>query len=567
MFETVTSEAQKLLKKMGGEAENVAWKWEKPDDVNHGDITTTVALQLARMLKKSPRDVAEELASKVTKIAGVERCEVAGAGYINVWLTPKALLEELAVTRKACTPAVTRKKEAPVIVEYCSLNIAKPLGVHHILTTMIGQVIANLYAHAGTPVVRWNYLGDWGTQFGKLFVAFEKWGKGADPEKISLNELLALYVKFHEEAEKDPELEVLGQAAFRRLEDGDKEVRRVWQAFVDVTKRAVAPVLERLSARFDTDLGESHYDSAMGPIIEEGKKKAVFTSGEKGALIVEFPPPSLLPPAVVLKSDGGTNYLTRDLALVVDRIARYHPSAILHVVGVEQTLHFQQLMATAKLLGWELPVWEHIIFGRMRFADQSMSTRKGTILHLEEVLDEAVRRADAIIKERGDAIQSDDPKELGEMMGIGAVVYGILSQNRKMDIVFDWDKMLSFEGNSAPYLQYTHARARSVIRKAGADSNKTSPAVKSLTVHERQLLGKLLQFSSVLDHARTEHLPHVLANYLHQLCQDFNTFYNVDPILTAPEAERAFRLLLTDSAATVLKTGAEILTLRVPERM
>ncbi len=499
---------------------------------------------------------------------------------MNVWLTPTALITSLGQTEEATKPQKTRTKEAPVIVEYCSLNIAKPLGIHHILTTMIGQVLANVYEHTGVPVVRWNYLGDWGTQFGKLFVAFEKWGKGADPEKISLKELLALYVKFHEEAERDPELEVQGQAAFKRLERGDKEVRRVWQGFVDVTKRAVAPVLKRLSAHFDTDVGESHYEDAMGPIIEEGKKKGVFIEGQKGALIVEFPPESNLPPAVVLKSDGATNYLTRDLALVLDRVARYHPIEILHVVGVEQALHFQQLMATAKMLGWKLPVWEHIIFGRMRFTDQAMSTRKGTILHLEEVLEEAVRRADAIIKERGDSIQSDDPKDLAEMMGVGAVVYGILSQNRKMDIVFDWDKMLSFEGNSAPYIQYTHARAKSVLRKADGGATAFANAVaesatlgflprqaKTLSNGERLLLRTLLLYPSTLEESREMRMPHKLANFLYQLCQDFNAFYNSDPIAKAQEPLRSLRLYLTSLTAQVLHSGAHLLTLRLPDRM
>jgi arginyl-tRNA synthetase len=214
-----------------------------------------------------------------------------------------------------------------------------------------------------------------------------------------------------------------------------------------------------------------------------------------------------------------------------------------------------------------MPFFENVLFGRMRFADRKMSTRKGNILKLQEVLDEAVQRSRDIIKERGDAIQTNDPQALAEMMGIGAVVYGILSQNRKMDIVFDWDKMLSFEGNSAPYLQYTHARARSVLRKAGVDQVDLPEAIDAFTAHERTLVLLLLQFPSVLEEARVTHMPHKLAHFLYELCQSFNAFYNTDPILKAQGAQKDLRLGLTSFTASVLKTGAQLLTLRVPERM
>jgi arginyl-tRNA synthetase len=250
------------------------------------------------------------------------------------------------------------------------------------------------------------------------------------------------------------------------------------------------------------------------------------------------------------------------------RIDTYHPLAINIPTDVSQTLHFQQLEATCRLLGWELPPFEHVVFGRMRFRDRSMSTRKGNILKLADVVSEAVRRADALIAERGDAIQADDPAALAEMMGIGALAYGILSQNRKMDIVFDWDKMLSFEGNSAPYLQYTHARARSVLERAevrGVPSLRTEP--RALSPTERSVLVRLLFLPAALEEARRGHFPHVLANTLYDLCRDFNAFYNAEPILKAEEPLRTARLLLTSCFASALKTGAELLTLRVPDRM
>ncbi len=563
-FDSLTADVQKYVAKTYGVAD-INPGWQFPQAIAHGDLTTSVAMRLGKQLSKQPKEVAEGLAAELSLHADVEKVEVAGAGYVNLRLKPAALLRGLKETQAACSAKIT-KGENPVIVEYCSLNIAKPLGVHHILTTMIGQALANIYVHSGYSVVRWNYLGDWGTQFGKLFVAYKRWGKGGDPTSLSLDDLLSLYVKFHEEAEKDAALEEEGQAAFKRLEQGDAEVRKVWQAFVDVTKRAVMPVLERLQVKFDTDLGESHYENAMQPIIDEGTKKGVFKPGERGATIVEFAPPSTLPPAMVLKADGATNYLTRDLALARDRVERYNPSAILHVVGAEQSLHFQQLMEIVKLLGWEMPKWEHISFGRMRFADESMSTRKGNIVRLEEVVAEAVERARAIIKERGEAIQTDDPEALAEMMGVGALVYGVLSQNRKMDIVFDWDKMLSFEGNSAPYLQYAYARARSVLRKAEMETMLPADAA-SLTDADRSLIKTLSEYPRALSEALTEHMPHKLANYLYALAQEFNTFYNAEPILKSEDQTKILRLSLTSLCASVLRSGSSLLTLRLPERM
>lgn len=284
-------------------------------------------------------------------------------------------------------------------------------------------------------------------------------------------------------------------------------------------------------------------------------------------MIAEFSEDENMPPAIVLKADGATIYLTRDLAMMKDRVERFHPQSVLFVVDVAQSLHFKQLFAIVDQLEWKLPVLEHVFFGRMRFSDKSMSTRKGNILKLEHVLDEAVARADEIIAERGDAIQSDDPKDLGEMMGIGALAYGILSQNRKMDMVFDWDKMLSFDGNSAPYLQYTHARARSVLRKAEVDGMAKPTQMPELTSHERKLMGMLLQYPAVLEAARSEHLPHKLANYLYELCQQFNAFYNADSILQSSEPSRTLRLFLCRFTADTLKSGASLLTIRVPDRM
>ena len=486
---------------------------------------------------------------------------------MNVWLTPKALIAELAASHEACTPKV-KGKAAPVIVDYSQPNIAKPLGIHHILSTVIGQSLCNLYRHAGVPVVAWNYLGDWGTQFGKLAVAFEKWGNGRKAKDCTLDELLELYVQFHNEAEKDETLEDLARAKFKQLEQGNADLQEFWQEVVTVTKASLAGIYDRLQVSFDLDLGESFFKDKMQPVIDEGVKKGVFVEGENGSLIVQFPEEKNMPPFLVRKSDDASLYSTRDLAMVKYRNETWKPQKILHVVDVAQQLYFKQLFETVHMLRWETGELEHVHFGRMSFADKAMSTRKGNILKLEHVLDEAVERARIVIEEHRDSIQTDDAQDLAEMMGVGSLIYSILSQTRTQNLIFDWDRMLSFDGNSAPYLQYTHARAQSVLRKSGINVEaEASMNVETVTESERGVLRILMQLPAVLEDARETAMPHKLANFLYELCQAFNLFYNKDPILKAAGDTREFRLSLTALTATVLKTGASLLTLRLPDQM
>jgi len=547
--------------------EDFAVEWRRPQEQSHGDAATSIALQLAKKLQKKPQEIAQVLKEAMEGDPTVEKAEVAGAGYVNVWLKPVSLFRELKEARDLCSPKPSRIEERPVIIDFFGPNIAKPLGIHHILTTVIGQSLINLYRHLGYPVIGWSYPGDWGTQFGKLWIAYQQWGEKKPVRKRTVEELLSLYVRFHDEAERNPALEEEARGAFAKLEEGDQMLRTFREDVVLVTKQSLNSLCDRLHVHIDVETGESFYEDKMKPIIEEGTKKGVFKNGEGGALIVEFSTELKLPPLLLRKSDGSTLYATRDLAMVRYRLDSYAPQAAYYVVGSAQSLHFQQLFATCRLLGWDLPEMEHVAFGHMRFADAAMSTRKGTALRLEDVLDEAVRRANEVIAEHRDSIQTDDESSLAEMMGVGSVVYGILSQSRKVDIIFDWKKVLALDGNSAPYLQYTYARARSVLRKSEEKKFMFPKDAPSLSAHERALIGVLLQFSDVLEDARANRMPHTLANYLYELCQTFNAFYNVDPILKTEGSVRALRLALTDLASSVLKTGAEILTLRVPERM
>ncbi|MFH0770467.1 MAG: arginine--tRNA ligase [Candidatus Peregrinibacteria bacterium] len=566
MYEFYESEAKRVLRGVTGD-HSLTVHFERSREEGHGDLSTSVALGLAKKMKVRPQEIAQKLADGMAKVKGIERVEVAGAGYVNLWLNAETLIEELRQTQQACAVRKPKKDDAPVIIDFFGPNIAKPLGMHHILTTIIGQSLINLYRHMGFTVIGWSYPGDWGTQFGKLAVAYRRWGEKKPLSKYSVDELLALYVRFHAEAEQNESMEEEARKLFALLEEGDKELRAFREEVVRITKHALDALCERLHVHVDVETGESFYEDRMVPILEEGIKKGIFTKSEGGALIVEFPSELSLPPYLLRKSDGATLYATRDLAMVRYRLDAYHPKAIYYVVGVAQSLHLQQLFATCRLLGWNLPEIEHTLFGHMRFKDASMSTRKGTALRLEDVLDESVKRADILIAEHDKDIQTDNRKALAEMMGVGAVVYGVLSQSRIHDIIFDWEKALSLEGNSALYIQYTYARARSVLRKSEVSRFGFPKDVRALSVHERSLIGVLLQFGPALCDACKNRMPHTLANYLYDLCQTFNSFYNAEPILKAEGSTRELRLSLTDLTASVLKTGAEILSFRVPERM
>ncbi len=539
-----------------------------------GDFTTNVALRLAKEAGRKPQEIAKILVDALSRAEGIASCDVAGPGYVNVTLQDGVLVELLSQAHDLCLPQETRA-EPPVIVEYSDPNVAKPLGIHHILATVIGQAIANLHRHRGIPTVAINHIGDWGTQFGQLAVAMEKWGS-VPVEECSLDDLLALYVRFHTEAERDPALLDQGREAFLRLEKGDEALRSFWKSVIDITMKAMESVYERLHVSFDHVQGESFYQDMMEAIVREAKEKNVFKPGKDGALIVEFPEETKIPPAVALKGDGSTIYLTRDIATVRYRIDTWNPSAILYVVDVAQQLYFRQVFGTVEQMQWDLPALEHVVFGRMRFADKSMSTRKGNILKLEEVLDEAVKRAEALIAEKSSDLAGDEREDLKEMMGVGSVVYGVLSQNRKMDMVFDWDKMLTFEGNSAPYIQYTHARTLSVLRKSkeGTETDAYGDMFRDLaancadvTASERALIHELLRFHATVAAACEERMPHKLCTYLYGLCQSYNAFYNTESILNAEGSQRSLRLALTALTARTIKAGAGLLTLRVPDRM
>jgi arginyl-tRNA synthetase len=461
------------------------------------------------------------------------------------------------------------EKKETVVLDYSAPNIAKPLGVHHLLSTIIGQSLYNLFKHIGFKTISVNHIGDWGTQFGKLIYAYRKWGNEEAVKKSAIKELLKLYIKFHDESEKNPEIEEEGRKEFKKIEEGDEENKKLWEWFVEESLKEIEKTYKKLGGiHFDYTQGESFYQDKMDPILEDGKKKKIIEKGEEGAFVVHFEDEDI-PTVPVQKKDGATLYITRDLATLKYRIENWSPHKVFYVVDTAQSMHFKQLFLIAERLGWyQSEDAEHISFGRMSMKDGSMSTRKGNVVLLEEVLDEAITRASKIIEEKNPAIEGKE--KIAEVVGVGAVKYSILHQNRGTDITFDWDTMLSLDGNSAPYLLYTYARAKSILRKSKDAQSIDKEEENSAQIEEKtkNLLRALAKFKECLMVTAEQRKPNMLSNYLYELAQKFNTFYNSVPVLKVKdEAEKEERLRIVEGASQIIKNGLLILGIETLEEM
>jgi len=514
-------------------------------------------------IKVNPREYAEEIKNKLLKNKDlnkfVEKIEVAGPGFINFYIKSDVLIGSL---NNFDIPNIGKEKLA--IVEYSSPNIAKPFGVGHLRSTVIGDVVANLMEAVGYKVMRDNHLGDWGTQFGKVICAIKKWG---DIEKIEksvnpVGELVELYVKFHEESEKDNTLEDEARNWFKRLEDGEVEARKIWQKCVDWSWVEFDKIYELLNIKFDKafnggkGLGESFFESRMAGVIKELEDNKLLKIGEDGARLVFFKN-NKYPPLMILKKDGSTLYSTRDLATDKYRLEKYNPDIVINEVGNEQSLYFKQLYEVEKILGWYKEGQRvHVGHGLFLMDGKKMSTRAGKTVKLEEVLNEAIEKANTLSKTKND--------KLAKQVGIGAVKYFDLSHQPQSSISFNFEKMLSMEGNSGPYLQYTVARCSSIMTKSQI-INLQSPKSYQLNTEEQSLLHKLAQYSEIVVMAAKNYSPNILCTYLYELAQKFNSFYNAHKIIGGENEE--FKLQLTKSTGLTLKAGLKLLGIEAPDRM
>ncbi len=539
------------------------------ESASRGHVSTNAAFILAEKEKIPPMEAAEKLRSYLHKqlpTEFLERIEIAEPGFINIWLATETIQRELKkIVKAGATLGKGSKKKDSVIVEYSSPNIAKPLHVGHMRSTLIGDALANLFEFAGYKVVRWNYLGDWGTQFGKVIAAYKLWGNKEKIRKHPVEELANLYIKFHRELDGNPELADRSREEFKKLETGDKGNIKLWKWFKKISLKELSRAYNVLGVRFSVFIGEAFYKKQLKPTINSLVEKGVARESE-GALIVPLDKFGL-PPALVRKSDGATLYFTRDIANLQYRLSEYHPKKILYVIGNEQSLHLAQIFATAQLLkigeGVELTHVKHgLIMGK---DGKPFSTREGGVIELQELIKKSIDLAGKIMKERQTDLKKGEMKEVSRAIGIGALKYGDLSQSRLSDIVFDWDKALSFEGNSAPYLQYTYARLRSILRKI-----KKVPKleVSSLKLPEDlSLVIKLAEFPEALQRALSRYAPHHLATYLYELAKEINSYYQNEPVLSSEPGLRNLRLNIVKMSASVLKNGLGLLGIEAVERM
>lgn len=539
------------------------------EDPKHGHIATNAAFALSKIKKISPEEAAEDIRSylhKNTPTDYFDHIEIAGKGFVNMYLTPQTIAKELVKMSNAGSKygRPTKKVNKTVIVEYSSPNIAKPMHIGHLRGTIIGDAIARVFEFLGYKVVRWNYLGDWGTQFGKLIAAYKLWGskiKGPD----TIDKLNELYVKFHKEIKKHPELEEKGKEEFAKLEKGDKKNKKLWKQFKKDSIKEFNKTYNALGVHFSVHIGEAHYQKDTDSIIDILTKEEIAKESE-GALVIDLERFDL-PTVMVRKSDGATLYTTREIANLRYRLEEYKPSEILYVVGNEQALHFNQLFAIAKLLGLgEDTKLVHVKHGLISKGDGTkLSTREGTAIKLEELLSKAIDLAQKNLEKRNTNFKKGDTKDISKAIGLGAIKYNDLSQNRTSDISFDWDKMLSFEGNSGPYLQYTYARLKSILRKAGRIPKGNINTVEN--ENDQALIIKLAEFPDVLHRTADVYQPNYLANYLYELSKEINSFYHSEPVLYSEPGARSLRLNLVKVSSRVLKTGLNLLGIDTVEKM
>ena len=544
---------------------------EVPSDSKMGDYAFP-CFKLAKVLRKAPPMIAKDIAEKITGKDLFEKVESVNA-YVNMYISKQNFIEHVVPEIVNAGDSFGRSnigEGRPLIVEYSSPNICKPFHIGHIRSTVIGNALYKIYDAIGYDVIRINHLGDYGTQFGKMIVAYRLWGNKEDVEREPIKTLLSYYTKFHVEVETHPELDDEARKVFVKLEAGEKEEVELWQWFREMSLKEFNRVYDMLDIKFDSYNGESFYSDKMPRIVNELKEKGLLQESQ-GAQVVDLSEYGM-PPALVTKSDGSSLYLTRDIAAAVYRKETYNFVKNIYVVASQQNLHFQQWFKVVELLGYE---WAkdcvHVPFGMVSLEDGTMSTRHGRVVLLEDVLNKAVDQTREIVKEKG--VNTENLEETAKAVGIGAVIFQELSNNRIKDYVFSWDRVLNFEGETGPYVQYTHARACSVLRNAGEELVAKACEFKDidfsyLTGDAAYTLVKLMyELPDVIADAAEKYEPSVVTRHLIDIAQGFNRFYHEEHILVDNEAEKLAKVALVKAAKNVIANGLALLGMKAPEKM
>lgn len=538
---------------------------EVPPNKEMGDYAFP-CFKLAKIFRKAPNAIAEDLAGKIQPTDDINKIVNLG-GYVNFFVNKESLAKKVinqVLTEKENYGKSEFGKGKTVVVEFSSPNIAKPFHIGHVRTTVIGNALSKIYQSQGYHVEKLNHLGDYGTQFGKLIVAYKLWGDKQAVEKDPIKELLKLYIRFHDEAEAKPEMEDEAREWFTKLENGDQEAKDLWQWFRDESLKEFSRVYDLLDIDFDSYVGESFYSDKMPAVIEELKEKNLLVESD-GAMIVDLED-SKLPPALIQKRDGSTLYLTRDLASAFYRKKIYNFDKSIYVVGAQQELHFKQCFEIIKRMGYD---WYkdmvHVQFGMVALEEGTMSTRKGRVVFLEDVLNQAINRTRQIIEEKNPDAENID--EVAKAVGVGAVVFQELSNSRIKDYTFSWDRTLSFEGETGPYVQYTHARCCAVLRKVdqpvSADINYEALSDQDAA----DVLSVLETFNKSIMTAMKKNEPHIVTRFVLDLAQAFNKFYHNSPILVEDDDLRAARLALVEATRQTIENALKILGMKAPQKM
>ena len=549
---------------VGVVAQDISAAMEIPPDTAMGDYAYP-CFKLAKPLRKNPAMIAEAL-SQAIHADFIDHVQ-AVKGYLNCFIDRSTYAEKvisrvlLEGERYGADDSGAGKT---VVLDYSSINIAKRFHIGHLSTTMIGNSLYRLHRFFGWRAVGVNHLGDWGTQFGKMIAAYKRWGNHDTVAAGGVDEMVKLYVRFNQEAKDNPTLDDEGRMWFKKIEDGDPEALEIFNWFKSVTLKDAERVYDMLGVKFDSYAGESFYNDKMGPVIDELKQKGLLIE-DKGAQIVDLQDYGM-PPALILRSDGATLYITRDLAAAKYRKDTYDFDKSLYVVAYQQDLHFRQLFKVLELMGYE---WykdcEHVAFGMVSFGGESLSTREGRVVYLDELLTQAIEKARAIIEEKSPDLEDKD--EVARQVGIGAVVFFDLYNNRIKDIDFTWERALNFDGETGPYVQYTHARACSVLRRA-SEGDMDNPDFSALSDPFSQDVIRLIeQFPDIAKSAVNRSEPSMVTRFSVDLAQAFNKFYFENKIMVEDAGKRAARLRLTDAVRQTLKLSLYLIGVEAPVRM
>lgn len=545
--------------------ETVSRILEIPPQEDMGDFAFP-CFQLAKIFRKAPNIIAQEVAEKIKKTDFVSKTAAMGP-YVNFFIDRtmfvSEMLKQVSVDNYGSSEIGCGKT---ICIDYSSPNVAKNFHVGHLRTTLIGNAIYRIYKKLGYRVERINHLGDWGTQFGKLIVAYKKWGSKEAVEQNGISELMKIYVKFHEEAEKDNTLNDEARAWFVKMEQGDEEALSIWEWFKDISLIEYKRIYELLDVDFDSYAGESFYRDKTSAVVDELKKKGMLKESE-GAFIVDLEKYDMTP-CLIMKKDGSSIYATRDLAAIFYRKKTYDFEKCIYVTGMEQKLHFAQVFKVVELMGYEWAKTDliHVPYGLVSLEGGKLSTRSGNIIYAEDILRESVSKIKEVINDKNPDLQ--DKEEVAKMVGIGAIIFNDLYNQRIKDVTFSWDKIHSFDGETGPYVQYTYARAASVLRKTGITD--VPEEIDSFLLTDEasvSLLKELIRFPEVVETAAERLEPSVVARFVMSVAQAFNHFYHENQCNVEDEKLKRARVKLVIIAKKAIKDGLDLLGMKCPEQM